>query len=246
MTDTEKTLLQFHMYGFLLVAVACAVVAVLSKCYRVRQVALGSAVPLFISSITYWAVFALDNGSFRWLGYTLACGLFAYDTAFVLGRTEKRSAFSGMLMSVVLFTGFLGYLADGADLTVVFILGTVVYLAVLVIMKFPEAEEEEPPENTPKLRTVKNVYYLLFVLVWSIYPVVYALGPVYSGAISREAETWAYFFLEFPAKYGVAATNIFLVSKGVRWIGGRAVEELNKEAASKDEESIAAFMVKND
>lgn len=225
-----------HVGLFTAVGSAALAVGLLSKCARVRKVATGNALPLFISAITYLVLVELPKQpELRWLGYTLACTLFAYETSLVQGRADGRALWAGGFMGATLFTGYLGYLFSGAPLTLVFILGCVTYLGSLLLLALPERGEAPVA-----WRKYKLVYLFYFIGVWSIYPLVYALGPAFWEVISRESEEIGYFVLEFFAKYSVAALNIALVSplldkmaeKG--WIKpDKAVEKKARQAVRK-------------
>ena len=170
----------------------------------VFKIALGNAVPLFVTSLTYLIVYEnFSSPQLRWLGYTVACGFFAYETALTMKREQLRAVFSGILMSVTLFTGFIVYvLQETRNEWFMFAIGSVTYVASLLLLAFDR--EFRLPEGTPR-----RLYLAFFVLVWSVYPFVFAFGPAGIKLYGRRTEALGYFVMEFFAKYAVAAINIY-------------------------------------
>lgn len=190
-----------HAGGFAAAALAAFGVGLFSPRSFLRSIAWGNAVPLFVSSMTYLLARTLPPET-RWLGYTAACGFFAYETALVLGRGGARAAFAGLLMSLTLFAGYAGYVAGGAlDTWLVFALGSATYACSMALIAWDE--RWRLPSGG-----ARQLYLVCFALVWSAYAGFYAFGPAGAGLLSRESEELAYFVLEFPAKYGVAAVNL--------------------------------------
>lgn len=198
----------YYTHGglFALAAMAAFGVGLMTTHAKVRIIAWGNAVPLLVSSLTYLLQRSLAPET-RWLGYTVACGFFAYETSLVLGRRSERAIFAGLLMSLTLFAGYAGYLPSSVvDTWLVFSLGSLAYACSILLIVF---DERWALPNGRLLRA----YLAAFVLSWSAYAVFYAVGPAGGGILSASGEELAYFVLEFPAKYGVAAANIALSAR---------------------------------
>lgn len=214
----------FHVGLFSLAAAVCVLVALATKSTKVRNVSGGNAIALFASALTYLTLRSFPGRpEYRWLGYTLACTIFAYETAVVQGRRQGRAAIACGLMGLTLFTGFLGHLFSSTDLWLVFALGSLTYVASLLMLAL--RERGEPKSDHGELHgRVRGWYLAFFIFVWSVYPLVYLLGPAVTGVIRPWAEEVAYFGLEFFAKYAVAAMNILLA--------GHALDSFEKRRAA--------------
>jgi bacteriorhodopsin len=190
-----------HAGGFFAAALAAFLVGVLAQRARVRTIAWGNAVPLLVSALTY-LVLRTQPPEARWLGYTVACGFFAYETALALRRPGERAAWAGVLMALTLFTGYAVYLVDGMlDKSLVFALGSAAYACSLYLLAL------ELPRGA-----WTRLYLAAFVASWSAYAVIFGLGPAFGGVLGSVGEELAYFVLEFAAKYGVAAANIWIAA----------------------------------
>lgn len=130
----------YYTHGglFALAALAAFVVGLLTTRTKVRTISWGNAFPLLVSSMTYLLQRSLAPEA-RWLGYTVACGFFAYETALVLGRRGERAVFAGLLMSLTLFAGYAGYLpSSDVDTWLVFSLGSLTYVCSLLLITFDD------------------------------------------------------------------------------------------------------------
>lgn len=172
------------------------------------------ALALWVSCYTYATV--LSVGALapwaRWVGYSLACPLFIYEMARVLGRTRTRAALAAGFMFLTIFIGALIYFiqtpANPELRWLVFGGGGLSYV---VSLAFAVLDDRL---RLPPMASIDFWYAAALTLVWSAYPFFYVFGPAMAGYLSADAELLAYFILEFPAKYGVAATNVLLVERG--------------------------------
>lgn len=196
-----------HVVGFLLFGTVVGVVSGFLPNNLSRKVVASNAVALFVTSILYAIIQAFpDRPEFRWLGYAPACGIFAYDTSLALRREETRAVYSGLFMALTLFTGFAAYLVSSTLLVVaVFFIGCVTYVVALIFLTFDEKWRLAPTYGMV-------VYNVLFIVVWSCYPVVFLLGPILTSVIDPDLEAVLYWVLELPAKYGVALVNIYFAT----------------------------------
>lgn len=224
-----------HVGGFAAFGLGALVLAYFTH-GRLKKVAIGNAIPLLVTSLTYLVLRSNpDRPELRWLGYTVACAFFAFETAFALRQTKTHSVAAAGLMAITLFTGFVTYfLQKWLDVSLLYGLGSITYLGALWFILFGSKEEQEKKPSvslmrggnsgnwaywfqTPALNlyTYEVLYFAFFVISWSVYPIIFGLGPAFGDVISQSQENLAYFVLEFFAKYAVAAINIFLVySKG--------------------------------
>lgn len=202
------TLYYIHFALFTAAAMLAFIFGVLNPREFTRKVALGNCFALSVSALTYLSL-VIFPAEVRWLGYTLACATFAYETTLIQRSIESRAVWAGGLMAVTLFTGFLGYFASGTPLALIFAFGSLTYVGALILIACRDSGGvgEKMHKRADWLR---GYYMIFFIVVWSIYPIVYALGPVVYGVIDKDAELIAYFILEFPAKFAVAFMNIGL------------------------------------
>ena len=190
-----------HACAFLLMTGLIGLYLAYTK--KISEIAVVDAFALILSSMTYWGIFFREEEYIRWIGYTFACGCFAYASARVLSRSEIRSLVSALFMSVTLLTGALIYFVDtNAFRITLFTFGSVTYILSLAIMAVPMKQ--------PRWFWPQYVYFIYLVVFWSAYPVVFALGPEFEHVISARNERISYFALEFPAKYGLAIFSTLL------------------------------------
>lgn len=166
---------------------------------KLREIATINAFALSFTSITY---LNLDNPSIRWLGYTFACGFLGFETA----RTFRKQMFGavvvGLLMATTLFSGFTSYYVLTLTAKIISIVFATINYILALVMLGKGVDWKNPFEWA---------HFLFFTFTWSIYPIVFLLGPVLLGVISEEMEYWFYFGLEYPAKLLVSIFNILIV-----------------------------------
>lgn len=172
------------------------------------------ALALWVSSYTYATLLSIGSVApwARWLGYTVACPLFIYEVARVLGRTRTRAALAAGFMLLTLFIGALIYwIQTPANPELRWLVFGGASLSYFVSLAFAVLDDRMRP---PPLMSVDLLYAVAIALVWAAYPLFYVFGPAMAGYLSADGELLAYFILEWPAKYGVAAANVVLVERG--------------------------------
>lgn len=123
----------------------------------------------------------------RWLFYAASCGLLMYEIGQARKVTPARLAEMIFLTVIVMFTGFLA--ARALDITrwVYFILSSGAYL--LLVIKVFEA-------RTAETKWIDNYIYF----GWTVFPVVFLLGPVGFGVIGSALEAGVYLLLDLYTK----------------------------------------------
>ena len=216
-----------HVGGFFTAGLAASAIALLSR-GKLRDVAIGNAIPLFVSSLTYLVLRSIpDQPELRWLGYTVACAFFAFETATALRQTKTNAIAAGGFTAVTLFTGFVIYfLQKWLDASLMLGLGFVTFaIALLFILLGRKGNEEKVATRMSEPRKwflqpaidvfwYEGIYFVYFTMAWTAYAIIYSLGPAFGEIMSRSMEELAYFILEFFAKYIVAAVNIYIVYAG--------------------------------
>ena len=198
----------FAIHIILFMVAAHVLGLALLKMPKVVEESLLSGVALLITAITYFVLYVTEDPKWRWLGYTFACALFAAGVARLRGHDFPHTFIAGLFMSLTLFTGFVVYEFEQTYLKwLIFATGGSFYVISIVLIGW-----------SPKGRTYWEWgYFVLFVLVWTVYPFFYAFGTAVDGPLSFENESIVYFILEFPAKLGVTLGNLvfaYLLEKG--------------------------------
>jgi sensory rhodopsin len=123
----------------------------------------------------------------RWLFYAASCSLLMYE----IGMTRKvklgRLAELIFLTVVVMFAGFLAARTLTVFKWVYFILSSIAYI--LLVIKVFEARTEET-------KWIDSYIYF----GWSIFPVVFLLGPTGFGVIGSAVAAGAYLLLDLYTK----------------------------------------------
>lgn len=191
----------FFEAGCLLTIVGCLLPSI-------QEVVLVDSFALFISCVTYLSIYGIGEEYVRWTGYTFACAGFTYVSARVLQQSRTRSAAAAGLMAITIFTGAIVYWVDtDAAKYMLFVIGSGTYLASMIFVIWKEVEIDQITVKTFRFTNFQLFYIAYFTIVWSVYPIVYLLGPALTGVIDQSQEEIAYFVLEFPAKYGIAALS---------------------------------------
>lgn len=203
-----EVLVLFHAWTFLFFSALFSLYIMGKK--KNFEIPMVDMFALAVSSVTYFGIYLREEEFIRWTGYTFACSLFAYASARALGREMTRSVTAGFFMGITLATGAMVYFVEGTGPKgALFGIGSVTYILSLVYIVMPHGKT--------KWDMWKWLYFVFFVVVWSIYPVVYWLSPVFGDIISKDHATIAYFVLEFPAKYAVAFFTTWLVQREARF-----------------------------
>lgn len=174
--------------------------------YKSKEAALIATTVFFLQVVLYTALllgqgafFLVDVGSCqpwaRWLTYTFSCGLLAYEIAGIARMPKLPLLLYILMVLLTLITGFFAAVAsDINDRWVWFGFGFAPYLISLILL----------------IGYSRNAGLIWFVIItWSLYPVIFLLGPLYLAQYSLTVESWLYLGADLLTKIGFEFWHVF-------------------------------------
>ncbi|MFC1804153.1 bacteriorhodopsin [Thermoproteota archaeon] len=124
----------------------------------------------------------------RWLFYMIACSMLMYDTSMALKIPSGEYPWMVLLTWMTMFNGFLASYITSTSKWYFYVISSVAFIGLLY--KVINGEEN------PGFKSLKP-----FVLVgWTLFPVVFLLGPAGIGLINSYTAQVGYLILDFATK----------------------------------------------
>ena len=143
---------------------------------------------------------AVDVTVFRYADWTLSTPIITYYLAMLAGTRVRTRIAAVAANALMILTGYVAAVTAGTAKWLFFALSSLFFLGLLYLYlrTFDRAIEENPETSHGLFRSLRD----LTVSVWSLYPVVFLLGPSGVGLLQVADHDFVIVFLDLTAKVG--------------------------------------------
>lgn len=211
MLTVAQGLFVAHVVIFFLASIVSFVLGLWRS--KMRNSAWIISLAFLVTSLAYLCLVNFQLEYIRWLGYAIACPLLAYEAAKTLGCTKDRAMLVSGNIFLTMLVAVLILFAD-PDAHIVFkvfyfLYGCAFFVAALILIGTELLWSDRP-------RVLGRwIFFGIYTVSWGSYAVVFLLSPAMitwnNPSNASLAVTIAYFVLEFVAKIGVSALNLWLI-----------------------------------